>query len=278
MAHVQQTPALFGPGGQLTPEELAALASRDFGQTGREIEAGFGQELPPSLQALEAQNEFGAGQPGGDTLIRRDSPLDLATAQSQFATAAQGIGQNQVDIARANQLQEAQLAEAQGAAATAQPGFQLEQAAVPRRTESVSDVTQDITQDLTNIQGITPELAESQAQRAAIGGLENIGRGIAGIQGAEGAAGITETLSGLADPQGAEEVQIQRAVQEITAIALQQLEGINDPGMRRVILEKIAQDIGVNMELARSDGSLDLVLQQVEQQLAPSLGLAGATP
>lgn len=266
MPHAQpQRQSLFGPGGNLTEEELAALAARDFGAPEREIEAGF-QEERPSIQGLA----------DADISIRRNSPQELSESLSRFATARQAIGQNQVDIARANEAAEIGLEQARGEAATAQPGFELELAGTPRRTESVSDVTQDITQDLTNIQGITPELAGLRGQEAAIGGLEAIAREQAGLTGQ--APGITETLSGLADPAGAEAANVQRAVQEITNIARQQVQGIGDPATRRAILEQIAMEIGINMDMARQDGSLEQVLQLVEQQLAPLSGLAGATP
>ncbi|KKN61519.1 hypothetical protein LCGC14_0521070 [marine sediment metagenome] len=264
-------PSLFGPGSELGEEELAALAARDFGAPEREIEAGFSEELPPSLQALQAQGD----RTGRDILIRRDSPSELSGNLSRFATARQAIGQNQTDIARANQMAEAGLEQAQGVAAAAQPGFQLELAGTPRRTESTSDVTQDITQDLTNTQGITPELAASRSQVGAIGGLEAIGRTTAGLTGL--APGITETLQGLADPAGAEANAVQSAAQQIADIARQRNVIQADPATRRALLEQIASEI-INIELARQDGSLEQVLQLVEQQLSPLAGLASATP
>ena len=72
---------------------------------------------------------------------------------------------------------------------------------------------------------------------------------------------------------------IQSAAQQITeraresGVALLQA----DPATRRAHLELIASEI-INIELAREDGSLERVLQLVEQQLSPLAGLAGATP
>ncbi len=267
MAHVQQNPlgvrgpSLFGPGGELTEEELAAFAARDFGAPEREI-AGSELELSPALQGLEASGN----------LIRRDSPSELSERLSTFATNRQAIGQNQVDIARANEVAEAQLAQQRGAAATAQPDFQLELASAPRRTESVSDVSQDITQDITSTQGITPELAASRGQVGALSGLEAIGREQVGLTGE--APGITDTLTGVADPEAA---QIQSAAQQITEIARERGVIQADPATRRQHLVQIASEV-FNIELAQEDGSLERVLQLVEQQLSPLSGLAGATP